>query len=633
MKARRPSLTAWLLVLYVTGARPVAGSPAASAAQVSQPRAARTSQASILILAIDDFTRPYVRLIFEGFSDVVSAAPDPPVLYFENIDNTRFEDARYAGIAREWLAQKYRGRSVDLIVPLGEDALGFLVQTHGRPWPAAKVLFLEVGGVKFDLRRDLPQAGGLVLADHTPEAFRTIRKVLPATRRLALFHGASTVERMRYARLPDTVRAAGFEPIALTGNSLDDVLAAAGRLPADTVVLLLAPLVSASGEILAPREACQRLAAAGHAPVFTLAAHDLGCGAVGGAMRDWTLAGRRLGEEALARLRNASTAMTPVPAEAYTTMAFDDRQLRRWGIPDERLPAGAAIRFRSPSLWRDYRGTVLGVIAITLLQTVLIGGLVWEHRRRRRAEIDARRNLTAMAHLDRRVAMGELATSLAHELNQPLNAILQNVGAAQLMLTAHAVPAGLGELPDIIDDIHKDDVRASEVIRRMRGLLERHEIERGVVDINDVVEDTVAVVRSDARARVVNIDLELASTLPQVMGDRVHLQQVLLNLLLNAVEAVSGSTSGRRQVRVSTTANPREVRVAVSDTGAGISPDHLGRIFEPFYTTKSGSGMGMGLAIARSIVEAHAGQMGASNNPGGGATVWFNLPARDASHR
>jgi signal transduction histidine kinase len=238
-----------------------------------------------------------------------------------------------------------------------------------------------------------------------------------------------------------------------------------------------------------------------------------------------------------------------------------------------------------------------------------------------------------MAHLDRRAAMGELATSLAHELNQPLNAILQNAGVAQMLLTSHALPPALGEMQDIISDIRKDDIRASEVIRRMRGLLQKHELESQPVDVNHLAQETAAIVRPDANGRDIRLELDLAGQVPTILGDRVHIQQVLLNLLMNAVDAVTSCPAERRRVRVQTRHATGEVRVAVADTGAGIAADRLSEIFEPFYTTKSGgTGMGMGLAIARSIVEAHGGRMTADNNPDGGATVAFSVPMAPGAH-
>src|SRR5262249_53076369 len=254
-------------------------------------------------------------------------------------------------------------------------------------------------------------------------------------------------------------------------------------------------------------------------------------------------------------------------------------------------------------------------------------GLVCERRRRRRAEIESRRNMAAIAHLDRRAAMGELATSLAHELNQPLNAILQNAGVAQLLLTSNPVPPGLGEMTDIISDIRKDDIRASEVIRRMRGLLQKHELELRPVDLNEVAHETIAIVRPDAKSREIDLEMELADGVRPILGDRVHLQQVLLNLLMNAMDAVAAMPPERRRVRVWTRQSDGEVRMSVRDTGTGIPAERTTDIFEPFYTTKNeGNGMGMGLAIARNILDAHGGRIEAENNTSGGATVWFSVP-------
>ena len=308
---------------------------------------------------------------------------------------------------------------------------------------------------------------------------------------------------------------------------------------------------------------------------------------------------------------------------------FDWRQVRRWGIAEPSLPAGSIMLFREVPIWERYRGTLIATASVLLLQSLLIAGLVFERRRRRQAEMDSRRNLAAMAHLDRRAAMGELATSLAHELNQPLNAILQNAGVAQMLLESTAVPPALGELADIVGDIRHDDIRASEVIRRMRQLLQKRELESLPVDLNEAAADTAAIVLPDARSRGIQLDLVLVDGLGPVLGDRVHLQQVILNLLMNAIDAVTTMPPDRRRVRILTSGRDGEVRLAVADAGPGIPTERISEIFEPFYTTKSGGGMGMGLAIARSIVEAHGGRLTAENNAGGGATVSFSVPEAD----
>ena len=605
------------------GSEPLGAQPAATPGRAR----AGNQQPTVLVLSVDDFTRPHVRLLFAAISDTFSAAPDPPVLFFESLDALRFGDRQQIEDLRGWLRRKYLGTRIDLVVTLGEDALGFLIADHGEPWPGARVLYVEAGSVKYDARTELPQAGGVLFEDHFLDALGVIRTILPGTRQVALVYGASAVERGRFSGFAERVRMAGLDPIQLAGASIEDTRTAVSRLPAHTVVVLLAPTIDANGLVLSARQACELLSSTTNVPAFTPGAHDLGCGVVGGLMQDWTLAGRVLGEEVLSRLARPSTDVVTVAASRFTTLAFDDRQLERWGIPESRLPHGAIIRFREPSLWRDHRRLVLTVLGVTLLQSLLIAGMVLEHRRRRKAEMTSRRNLAALAHMDRRAAMGELATSLAHELNQPLNAILQNAGVAQVLLASNALPPALGEIGEIISDIRKDDIRASEVIRRMRGLLQKHELEAAPVEPNTMILETLAIVRTDARSRGIDLEAELSDDVQPILADRVHLQQVLLNLLMNAIDAVGTMPPGRRRVRVSTSRRHGEMRLAVADTGTGIAPDRLSRVFEPFFTTKGGGrGMGMGLAIARDIVETHAGRIAAENNAGGGATVWFSIP-------
>jgi two-component system sensor kinase FixL len=220
--------------------------------------------------------------------------------------------------------------------------------------------------------------------------------------------------------------------------------------------------------------------------------------------------------------------------------------------------------------------------------------------------------------------MGELSGSLAHELNQPLTAILSNAQAAQNLLACDVVD--LEAMREILTDIVADDKRAAAVIRRLRSLLRKGDPEFAPLAINEIVGEVAWLVRSDALLRNVSMSLELAPELPSVLGDRVQLQQVVLNLVLNGLEALRPLWAGGQTLVIRTARDDgTSVTVAVQDSGAGIDEKDTDRIFQPFYTTK-GEGLGMGLAIARTIVDAHGGRLAAANNEHGGATVQFTLP-------
>jgi PAS domain S-box-containing protein len=240
---------------------------------------------------------------------------------------------------------------------------------------------------------------------------------------------------------------------------------------------------------------------------------------------------------------------------------------------------------------------------------------------RKRAE-EATRNL---AHAARLSMLGELTASIAHQINQPLGAILANADAAELMM--ERPDAHLDQIRPILTEIRRENLRASDVIRHVRSLVRRRDIERYPLDFNDIARDVVRLVGSDAHRRGVACVTELAERLPSVSGDRVWLEQVLLNLVLNGIEAMEEAPRDDRQLTVRTKANGgRTIEVSVVDTGHGIPETLLPRLFDSFVTTRK-DGMGLGLSISRSILEAHGGAISAENNAGRGATVRFTLPA------
>jgi PAS domain S-box-containing protein len=244
---------------------------------------------------------------------------------------------------------------------------------------------------------------------------------------------------------------------------------------------------------------------------------------------------------------------------------------------------------------------------------------------RRQNELELARQRNELTHLSRVALLGELSVSLAHELNQPLTAILSNAQAAQLLLVQGATDPG--ELPEILSEIAHESKRAGEVIRRLRVLLKKGEIHRAPLDMNEIVDTVLKLIRSDLINQHVAVEVELAPDLPLVDGDEVQLQQVLLNLVVNACDAMAKIEAIDRGLIIGTElAGGNSVRVSVADRGCGIPPEKIERIFEPFFTTKE-IGTGLGLAVCRTIISAHGGELWAVNNAKRGATFQFKLPA------
>jgi two-component system sensor kinase FixL len=261
----------------------------------------------------------------------------------------------------------------------------------------------------------------------------------------------------------------------------------------------------------------------------------------------------------------------------------------------------------------------------------LVRGVLRDVTDQKQVEDEADELRRELAHAGRVTVLGQLASALAHELRQPLGAILRNAEAAGIIL--QKASPDLHELRAIVADIHADDRRAGEVIDRLRALLRRRQMEFQPIVLGSLLQDVSSLVRFDAAARHVTLDVAVGASLPPVSGDRVHLSQVLTNLILNGMDAMTESSDPRRRVIIEARSGAnRFVEVAVTDSGSGIPPESMQRIFEPFFTTKAG-GMGMGLCVSRTIIEAHGGRLWAENNVHGGATFRFELPAAEGTHR
>jgi len=252
----------------------------------------------------------------------------------------------------------------------------------------------------------------------------------------------------------------------------------------------------------------------------------------------------------------------------------------------------------------------------------LVRGVSLNITQRKLAELDVQLAQKEITHLSRVAMLGELSGALAHELSQPLTAILSNAQAAQRFLARPAPP--LDELREIVADIISEDQRAGEIIQRLRRLFGKQAVPRQLLDARQLVDEVLRLLRNDLINHEVTLDTRLGDAALPVLADAVQLQQVLINLLMNACDAMAATAQGRRHIRVSAQAGADTVQLSVADSGTGIPDETLARIFDPFYTTKQ-RGMGLGLSICRNIVVSHEGLLWAENNAGGGATFHLCL--------
>ena len=591
------------------------------------PALAASETKNVLVLYSNGRLLPANVEADRGIRETIRSSEHRPVVVFDEfLDAPRFGGPDYVHTLAAFLREKYASRPPDVIVAGSDEALHFLLQNRATLFPRVPVVHMAVF-LSF-LRSIPPLPADVVGVPLDPDFSATIAQALswhPQARRLVIVTGAAARDREFETQLRE--KTARFKDRAtlefLAGLPTDAVLKRLGELGGDAVVFTTSYFQDGEGRNTTPREIAKAMAAASTAPVYGPFNTFIDTGVVGGYMTSFAAMGRQAGQSVSALLDGAAPASLRLPATMPTTLNLDWRQVQRWGIAEKTIPEGAVVHFRAPTLLEAHRNEAIIAAAVFLIQAGLIAWLLVERRRRRTAERAVAKQRFELAHASRLQIAAELTGSIAHEINQPLGAILSNADAADMILESGADRRE--EVRSILADIRRDDLRASQVIERLRALLARHEVERRPFELDGVVRDVEAILRTETRRRRVTLDIRLAATSVTLVGDRIQMQQVLINLLLNAMDAVADAPEDRRTVVLSVGNLAGSVAITVRDRGNGIAPEHLPKLFDSFFSTKS-EGMGLGLSISRTLVEAHGGRIWAENGAGDGAAFHVELP-------
>ena len=712
-------------------------------------------RARVLMLHAFNYSFPATSVIAEAARKRLVEHSKSVEIDAEFLDLARNTDEAHSLQVATYIRDKYGKHPPDLVITLGSNALPFVVK-YRNMLPGVPVVFASISPQTYAALQLPPEMTGIITAFDLAKTLTLAERLQPEARRLFVIAGSGETDRrwQPIARKMIEERGGKFETTFLFELPYSELVAELSKVPNDAIVILLSVFADPEGKTFVPAQVAADLSALSPAPVYGPYDTFIGRGAVGGFVETFESIGVAAAEMAIEILGGADPATLAPRTNPAQHYRVDHRAMQRWNLKEKNLPPDTVVLFKTPTIWDEHRGSVLAALFVLGLQTIILGALLIQRRRRQRAEDllkDSEERMTFAAaaaniglwqfdrdtdelwvtehgralfgiprdapltraailaavhpddletagrslrksfrrtgrstasdvrivlpsgemrwirmrarsytesngepkqlggifvditdqksaeaetalqrveieHLMRVSVLGELSGSIAHEVNQPLTAILSNAQAA-LHLLRQSSP-DLAEIRDALEDIVHEDNRAGEVIHRLRGLLMKGERKMESVNVNDLVRSTVRLLHSELIGRDISLRLDLDLGPFLTRGDSVQLQQVLLNLVMNAMDAMASTPMAQRSILISTRgAKTGMIDVLVKDRGHGIRPKENGRLFEPFYSTKA-HGLGLGLALCSTIIKAHQGKLTLVNGEGGGAVAGFSLSAQ-----
>jgi signal transduction histidine kinase len=579
---------------------------------------AEPSQRSVLVLDQSSAFLPFNATVANAIRATVNADSRWRIsFYSEHLDANRFFGPDYENDFVQFLKAKYRNRPIDVVVVFGISALDFMVRRRDEIWPSVPVVFAAIDEATIASLTLPKNVTGATMQLTLQDMVKVARMVVPDLKAVAMV-GDPLERQTFYRHFKDEIPAvaAQYEIIDLMDLPLAELKTRLGSLPDTTAVIYTGIYYTTEGISYVPAELTSQIAEWANRPVVINVSSYLNKGAVGGYIVQATPIGQQAGRLALRILGGENASDLPV-VKVPSQLIFEWPALQRWKVSESALPPGSSVQFRRLTLWEEHRAIVLAAVFGLIAQAAMIFWLLYERQRRHAAEVAARRTMTELAHMNRIATAGEMTASIAHEIRQPLGAIMTN-GQAALRWLKRQVP-DIEEAKTAVQDLIQETARANEVITNIRAMFKKEDTPRVVLDVNQLIEQVLVPTKQTISSKNVAVQLNLTDEPRRlVLGDPIQLQQVVLNLINNAVEAMShpGLT---RILRLQTEVDhsARMVLVRVIDSGPRVDPKLVEKMFQPFFTTKS-SGMGIGLSICKTIIEAHGGQLTASaNNPHG----------------
>jgi signal transduction histidine kinase len=579
---------------------------------------------SILVLNEGGMIGPFYRDVFEALrATVLGNSSQPVTIYLEQLELGRFSGDRYETTLKTYFESKYVDKPIGAIVVLGSGALDFVLRLRPEVFTGVPVVFAMIDEVTLHQFNIPPDVTGRTYSVGFQDFLNAARIVVPDLQRIAIV--GERWERQpvyRYLQKEIPATSSALEIIDLIGLPMRELKRRIAALPERTAIAYTTIFSDGEGRFFAPVDALRLVAEVANRPIIVTAETYVGAGAVGGYVLTPAAIGKGAADVALRILNGESASGIPIAYGNVVRPIFDWRQLKRWGISESKLPAGSEVRFRELSTWEQYKLQILAITAAILTQTLLIAWLLRERRYRRRAERRVRETFSELTQMNRMATAGELSAAIAHEIRQPITGMVTMANAALRWLSRDNPE--IGRARDAMNKVVAAGHQASDVITNVHDLFGKDTQEKTLTDLNTLIQSVLSVVSIDLRKQNIKTQVNLSEQLPPVVGNQVQLQQVILNLVMNAIESMDSAEPRVLSIKSETTEH-NGVHVSIADTGKGIDIANLNRIFKPMFTTKT-RGMGMGLSICKSIIESHNGRVWMSANAPKGSVFHFELP-------
>jgi signal transduction histidine kinase len=545
----------------------------------------------------------------------------------ESLKSARSDDDDSERPFVDYLRALFAKRPIDLIISVGAPAAGFVQRHREQLFAATPMVFTAVEQRRIQYSNLTASDAVVPIRIDYLALMANILQVLPETKNVQVIVGTSPIEQFWRGEIRKEVMPIA-DRVAFTfydDLSFEDILKHVAAPPLHSAIFWESMIVDAAGVVHDGDAAFKSLHAAAKAPIFGYYEPNFGEGLVGGPYASVLDTSRQTAAAAVRILGGENAGNIRIKPIEFATPKFDWREMQRWGISESRLPPGSTIYFRDPTAWEQYRLPILAIFAAFLAQAALIFWLMFEHRRRHLAEVRSRNAMSELTYMNRRATAGQLSASITHEIAQPLTGISAAASAALRYLRAET--PNLEKAGAAMEKVVTASQHASDVVTGVRAMFRKDTSERLPIDINELILRVLAIVRIDLQKNSVELQTQLDSKALVVKGDNVQLQQVILNLVMNAIEAMQSVRPRVLKVKSDQT-NSGLVHVSIEDTGTGIDPSNLKQIFSPLFTTKE-RGMGMGLSICRSIIENHDGRIWVSPGVVKGSIFQFELPVND----